>query len=72
MVPPPVAPGARSEEYVSASAATAAMSACLLTTQKPTPSGVCTVGPVPPHRGLGPEPGEDLVGEAVDEDGRGR
>ena len=44
IVPPPSCPGPRSDENVVASAAAARTSVWRLTTQNPTPSGVCSVG----------------------------
>ena len=66
-VPPPGAPGARSDENVSASAPMACISACRLTTQKPTPSGVWAVGSWN-HTGAScAQQGEGVVGEPVGE-----
>ena len=72
MVPPPSAPGPGSDENVSASEATAMMSAWVLTTQKPTPSGVCRSGRCH-HTGASRRSRvKTLVGEAARRTGRDR
>ena len=72
MVPPPSAPGDRSDEKRAGSAAAARMSAWALSTQKPTPSGVCSVGACHQTGASRRKAVNTSSGKPAGEDGRGR